>query len=52
MQEEFLNKNCDEFDDKEENKLSYTNIFKEYTKMTESYIEKVNTIKFFFEFKI
>ncbi len=41
MQEEFFHKYCDEFEDKEENKLSYTNIFKEYTKLTESYIEKV-----------
>ncbi len=41
MQEEFFSKNCHEFEDMEENKLSYTKIFKDYTKMTESYIEKV-----------
>jgi hypothetical protein len=41
MQEEFFAKYCEEFEDKEENKLSYMEIFKNYTKMTESYIESV-----------
>ena len=40
-----MDKYCEEFEEKEENKLSYMNIFKEYTKIVESYIEKVN--KFF-----
>ena len=39
-----MNKNYEEFEEKEENKLSYMNIFKEYTKTIESYIEKVNLI--------
>ena len=42
MQEDFFNKYCNVFDELEENKLIYTNIFKEYTKITESYIEEVS----------
>jgi hypothetical protein len=42
MQEKFFSRYCDEFEDKEENKLSYMKIFKEYTSMTEKYIESVN----------
>ena len=36
-----MNKYYFEFEEREENKLSYMNIFKEYTKVIESYIEKV-----------
>ncbi len=36
-----MDKYCQEFEEKEENKLSYMNIFKEYTNIVESYIEKV-----------
>lgn len=36
-----MEKYCEEFEEKDENKLSYMNIFKEYTNKVESYIEKV-----------
>jgi len=49
MQEEFFSKNCDEFEDKEENKLSYTSIFKNYTKLTEGYIESVRKYLIYYE---
>jgi len=39
MQAEFMDKYCNEFDDNEENKLSYTTIFQEYVSMLEKYIE-------------
>lgn len=39
MQKEFLDKYCDVFEDKNENKLEYTAIFKQYTELTEKYIE-------------
>lgn len=41
MQESFFTKYCNEFEDSEENKLIYMDIFKKYTKLTESYIEEV-----------
>uniref|UniRef100_A0A7S3YMM0 ADP-ribosylation factor-like protein 2-binding protein n=1 Tax=Lotharella globosa TaxID=91324 RepID=A0A7S3YMM0_9EUKA len=40
MQNEFLDKNCDEFEDNKENKLSYTKIFKEYVELVESVLDK------------
>jgi ADP-ribosylation factor 2-binding protein len=45
MQEKFFAKYCEEFENKEENKLIYTQIFKEYTQITESYIEDVRFFK-------
>lgn len=39
MQTKFMNKHCNEFEDSEENKLSYTVIFNEYAAMFEKYIE-------------
>jgi hypothetical protein len=36
-----MNKFYTEFEEQEENKLSYMNIFKEYTKTIETYIESV-----------
>lgn len=39
MQMNFMDKHCDEFDDSEENKLSYTPIFNEYVGMLEKHIE-------------
>jgi len=41
LKDDFMDKYCEEFEEKEENKLSYMNIFKEYTKIVETYIEKV-----------
>jgi ADP-ribosylation factor 2-binding protein len=41
LKDDFMEKYCEEFEEKEENKLSYMNIFKEYNKIVESYIEKV-----------
>ena len=38
MQNDFLEKYYKEFEDKNENKLIYTQIFKEYTSLTETYI--------------
>lgn len=46
LQEKFFAKYCDEFEEKEENKLIYTKIFKEYTQITESYIEEVKFKKY------
>jgi len=41
LQTDFLDKNCDEFDaESKENKLSYTRIFDEWTKLIETYIDK------------
>ena len=37
-----MEKYCEEFEEKEANKLSYMNIFKEYNKIVESYIQKVS----------
>ncbi|MCQ2820217.1 MAG: ARL2BP/CFAP36 family protein [archaeon] len=51
MQNEFLDKYYNEFEEKEENKLIYTDIFKKYTQMTESYIEQ-NLIKRVPQYKI
>ena len=42
MQNNYFEQFYAEFEDKEENKLTYTKIFKDYVKLTESYIEKVN----------
>jgi hypothetical protein len=47
MQEKFFSKYFNEFEDKEENKLIYMNIFKEYTKLTEKYIETVDSFLIF-----
>ena len=40
MQTQFMDKYCHEFEDSEENKLSYTPIFNEYVSMLEKHIEK------------
>ncbi|BES88564.1 ADP-ribosylation factor-like 2 Hypothetical protein protein [Nesidiocoris tenuis] len=40
LQQDFLNKYCHEFDDSEENKLSYTGIFEEYVCTIERTIEE------------
>jgi ADP-ribosylation factor 2-binding protein len=45
MQENFFTKYCNEFEEDEENKLIYMDIFKKYTKLTESYIEDVRIIR-------
>ena len=39
MQTKFMNNHCNEFDDSEENKLSYTTIFNDYAAMFEKFIE-------------
>jgi len=39
-QNEFLDKNCSTFEDKDENKMNYMNIFKEYQDKIENFIEK------------
>lgn len=39
MQQQFLEKHWKKFDDKEENKLIYTDIFKEYEEGIEKYIQ-------------
>ena len=36
----FMNKHCQEFDDSEENKLIYTQLFADYTSMLEEYIAR------------
>merc|ERR1711988_1712699 len=36
----FTQQHCDQFDEGEENKLVYTSLFTEYTKMLETYIEE------------
>jgi len=41
LKENFMNKYYQEFEEQEENKLSYMSIFKDYTKTIESYIENV-----------
>jgi len=41
LKESFMNKYYKEFEEQEENKLSYMSIFKEYTKTVEAYIELV-----------
>jgi ADP-ribosylation factor 2-binding protein len=41
MQNEFFTKYCNQFEEDEENKLIYMDIFKKYTNLTESYIENV-----------
>ena len=46
LQEEFFAKYYQEFEEKDENKLVYTSIFKKYTELTETYIETVNLIKY------
>lgn len=40
MNIQFLDKYCNEFEDKGENKLIYTDIFKQYTQLIETYLEK------------
>jgi hypothetical protein len=44
VKDEFFDKYCDEFEDKEENKISYMDIFKKYTQTIEAYIEQVMVI--------
>lgn len=44
MQRNFLEKHYQEFDDNEENKIIYTDIFKEYTDLMEIYI--INNLNF------
>lgn len=39
MHDGFMDKYCNEFEDNEENKLSYTNIFTNYVDMLENYIQ-------------
>mmetsp|Transcript_10692 Transcript_10692/g.13889 ORF Transcript_10692/g.13889 Transcript_10692/m.13889 type:complete len:188 (-) Transcript_10692:143-706(-) len=39
LQRDFFAANCDEFEDTEENKLSYTEIFNNYTTMIEEFLE-------------
>jgi ADP-ribosylation factor 2-binding protein len=39
MQSEFMEKYYKQFEDKSENKLVYTDIFKKYTQVTEGYLE-------------
>ena len=38
MQSEFLDKHCMQFTNEEENKIYYTDIFNEYTKLIEEFI--------------
>lgn len=40
MQERFMQTNCGHFEDKDENKLIYTDIFNQYTQAVEDYIER------------
>mmetsp|Transcript_24485 Transcript_24485/g.47621 ORF Transcript_24485/g.47621 Transcript_24485/m.47621 type:complete len:220 (+) Transcript_24485:24-683(+) len=40
MQETFADSNCAVFDDSDENKLVYTEIFKKYTQLVEGYVER------------
>lgn len=39
MHDDFMDNYCNEFEDSEENKLSYTSIFNDYVGMLEKYIE-------------
>ncbi|GAB5356809.1 hypothetical protein AAMO2058_000320700 [Amorphochlora amoebiformis] len=40
LQSDFLDKNCEQFDDSKECKLTYTEIFKQYVSMIEGVVEK------------
>mmetsp|Transcript_22040 Transcript_22040/g.26029 ORF Transcript_22040/g.26029 Transcript_22040/m.26029 type:complete len:184 (-) Transcript_22040:92-643(-) len=40
LQTSFCERNCDEFDDTDENKLSYTGIFEEYCSVIEAFLEE------------
>ncbi|CAH1388429.1 unnamed protein product [Nezara viridula] len=40
LQKCILEKHCEEFDETEENKLSYTSVFEEYVSVMENYIEQ------------
>jgi len=40
LQKKFMNKYCKHFDDDEENKLIYTEIFNKYTDLIENYVEE------------
>eukprot|EP00603_Paraphysomonas_imperforata_P014938 CAMPEP_0114466584 /NCGR_PEP_ID=MMETSP0104-20121206/9149_1 /TAXON_ID=37642 ORGANISM="Paraphysomonas imperforata, Strain PA2" /NCGR_SAMPLE_ID=MMETSP0104 /ASSEMBLY_ACC=CAM_ASM_000202 /LENGTH=153 /DNA_ID=CAMNT_0001639957 /DNA_START=113 /DNA_END=574 /DNA_ORIENTATION=- len=40
MQNEFCLQNCDIFEDTEENKLIYSDVFQDYTALIESYLER------------
>uniref|UniRef100_A0A6U4NUG4 ADP-ribosylation factor-like protein 2-binding protein n=1 Tax=Hemiselmis andersenii TaxID=464988 RepID=A0A6U4NUG4_HEMAN len=40
MQETFADEHCAAFDDSDENKLVYTDIFKKYTQLVEGYVER------------
>lgn len=44
LKDDFFDKYCDEFEDKEENKFSYMDIFKKYTQTVETYIENVKIL--------
>ncbi|ORX58541.1 ADP-ribosylation factor-like protein 2-binding protein-like protein [Piromyces finnis] len=46
LQEKFFKENCEEFEDTEENKLIYTEIFNDYTEKIEQYLEKKLKEKF------
>jgi len=46
LKNEFFDKYCDDFEDKEENKLSYMTTFKEYTNIIEQYIVTVKILLF------
>mmetsp|Transcript_14453 Transcript_14453/g.16165 ORF Transcript_14453/g.16165 Transcript_14453/m.16165 type:complete len:170 (+) Transcript_14453:70-579(+) len=43
FQDKFRSKHCDEFEDTEENKLSYMTIFQDYVKVVEDLVEKALT---------
>jgi hypothetical protein len=43
LKDNFFNKYCDDFEDKEENKFIYMDIFKIYAQSIETYIENVKT---------
>ena len=38
LQDQFLNEHCDQFEDEEENKLIYTDIYNQYISILEGYI--------------
>ncbi|ORX79061.1 MGC84796 protein-like protein [Anaeromyces robustus] len=46
LQEKFFKENCEVFEDTEENKLVYTEIFNNYTEKIEKYLEKKLKEKF------
>jgi ADP-ribosylation factor 2-binding protein len=44
MQEQFFSKYCNEFEDRDEIKLIYTEIFKKYNNISVCFIEEVTSI--------